>query len=307
MDNSATVADINRNMAENLRFCGPALIADETVLHNVIQMITDIITKQHPCQIEFGPEEEAFEAGEETSEFDWVVVDTGLDVVSGMAAALGQSFAELWKVFEKTILRYASSTESLERATAVGVLAECINGMGAAVTPYTSTFLKLLLHRLNDEDPQTRSNAAYAVGRLVEHSTSDEVVKEYPTILTRLESCLSMNVSRLQDNATGCVSRMILRSRESVPIKDVLPVLVGILPLKNDFEENEPLYRMICQLYKWEDETIRSLTPQLLPVFQAVLTGDEDQLEDERRAELIELVKWLNQMQAGAAPWVEQL
>lgn len=307
METSATVADINRNMAENLRFCGPALIADETVLHNVIQMITDIITKQHPCQIEFGPEEEAFEAGEETSEFDWVVVDTGLDVVSGMAAALGQSFAELWKVFEKTILRYASSTESLERATAVGVLAECINGMGAAVTPFTSTFLKLLLHRLNDEDPQTRSNAAYAVGRLVEHSTSDEVVKEYPTILTRLESCLSMNVSRLQDNATGCVSRMILRSRESVPIKDVLPVLVGILPLKNDFEENEPLYRMICQLYKWEDETIRSLTPQLLPVFQAVLTGNEDQLEDERRAELIELVKWLNQMQAGAAPWVEQL
>jgi hypothetical protein len=156
-------------------------------------------------------------------------------------------------------------------------------------------------------DPQTRSNAAYAVGRLVEHSTSDEVVKEYPTILTRLESCLSMNVSRLQDNATGCVSRMILRSRESVPIKDVLPVLAGILPLKNDFEENEPLYRMICQLYKWEDETVRSLTPQLLPVFQTVLTGDEDQLEDERRAELIELVKWLNQMQAGAAPWVEQL
>ncbi|KAJ5175810.1 uncharacterized protein N7482_001687 [Penicillium canariense] len=307
-DDRATVADINRNMAENLRFCGPALISDETVLHNVIQMVTDIITKQHPCQMEFGPEEESLEAGEETSEFDWVVVDTALDVVSGMAAALGQSFAELWKVFEKTILRYASSTESLERATAVGVLAECINGMGGAVTPFTSSFLKLLLHRLGDEDPQTRSNAAYAVGRLVEHSNSDaEMVKEFPTILSHLESCLQMNVSRLQDNATGCVSRMILRHRDHVPTKDVLPVLVNILPLKNDFEENDPLYRMICQMYKWEDATIRELTPRLLPVFQAVLTGDEDQLEDERRAELIELVKWLNQMQAGAAPWVEQL
>ena len=60
-------------------------------------------------------------------------------------------------------------------------------------------------------------------------------------------------------------------------------------------------------LDKWEDETIRELTPRLLPIFQTVLTGDEDQLEDERRAELIELVKWLNQMQAGIAPWVEQL
>ncbi|KAJ5172038.1 hypothetical protein N7492_004631 [Penicillium capsulatum] len=307
-DDRATVADINRNMAENLRFCGPALISSEVALHNVIQMVTDIITKQHPCQLEFGPEEETAEAGDETSEFDWVVVDTALDVVSGMAAALGQSFGELWKVFEKTILRYASSTESLERATAVGVIAECVNGMGGAVTPFTSTLLKLLLHRLGDEDPQTRSNAAYAVGRLVQHSNSDaEIVKEYPTILTRLEACLSMNVSRLQDNATGCLSRMILRNREQVPTKEVLPVLVGILPLKNDYEENEPLYRMICQMYKWEDATIRELTPSLLPVFQAVLTGDEDQLEDERRAELIELVKWLNQMQAGAAPWVEQL
>ncbi|KAI9040766.1 putative importin beta-4 subunit [Aspergillus affinis] len=307
-DDKATVADINRNMAENLRYCGPSLIANETTLHNVIQMITDIITKQHPCQLEFGPEEETLEAGEETSEFDWVVVDTGLDVVSGMAAALGQSFAELWKMFEKTILRYAGSSESLERATAVGVLAECINGMGAASTQYTPGFLKLLVHRLGDEDPQTKSNAAYAVGRLVEHSNADaEIVKEYPTILSRLESCLNQNVSRLQDNATGCLSRMILRHRESIPLKEVLPALVSLLPLKNDYEENDPLYRMICQLYKWEDPTVRELTPQFLPIFQSVLCGDQDQLEDERRAELIELVKWLNQMQPGAAPWAEQL
>lgn len=295
-------------MAENLRFCGPALIANETMLHNVIQMITDIITKQHICQVEFGPEEETLEAGEESSEFDWIVVDTALDVVSGMAAAMGQSFAELWKVFEKTILRYAGSTESLERATAVGVLAECINGMGAAVTPFTSVFLKLLLHRLADEDSQTKSNAAYAIGRLIQHSNAEaEIIKEIPTILARLEACLQMDVSRLQDNATGCVSRMILRYRDSVPTKDVLPALVNILPLKNDYEENEPLYRMICQMYKWEDVTIRELTPSLLPVFQSVLAGDEDQLEDERRVELIELVKWLNQMQPGAAPWAEQL
>jgi hypothetical protein len=292
-------------MAENLRFCGPALIANETTLHNVIQMITDIITKKHPCQLEFA--EEDVDAGEETSEFDWIVVDTALDVVSGMAAALGESFAELWKVFEKIVLRYAGSTESIERATAVGVLAECINGMGAASTQFTPAFLKLLVHRLSDEDPQTKSNAAYAVGRLIEHSNSPEVVKEFPTILSRLEQCLHQDVSRLQDNATGCLSRMILKHRESVPIKDVLPVLVNILPLKNDYEENDPLYRMICQMYKWEDPIIRELTPQFLPVFQSVLCGDADQLEDERRAELIELVKWLNQMQPGAAPWAEQL
>ena len=58
---------------------------------------------------------------------------------------------------------------------------------------------------------------------------------------------------------------------------------------------------------KWEDPTIRQLTPSLLPIFQSVLCGDENQLEDERRQELIELVNWLNKMQPGVAPWVEQL
>lgn len=57
---------------------------------------------------------------------------------------------------------------------------------------------------------------------------------------------------------------------------------------------------------KWEDPTVRNLTPRLIPIFQAVLTGDSGQLDDERRAELIELVSWLNKMQPGVASWIEQ-
>lgn len=57
----------------------------------------------------------------------------------------------------------------------------------------------------------------------------------------------------------------------------------------------------------WEDPTIRDLTSRLVPVFQAVLTGDPSQLEDDRRTELIELVLWFNKMQPGTAPWIEQL
>ena len=58
---------------------------------------------------------------------------------------------------------------------------------------------------------------------------------------------------------------------------------------------------------KWEDQTIRDLTQRLIPVFESVLTGSKDQLEGEQRAELIELVSWLNKMQPGAADWIEQV
>ena len=43
---------------------------------------------------------------------------------------------------------------------------------------------------------------------------------------------------------------MILKQHDKVPIADVLPAIVSILPLKNDYEENEPLYKMIVQLCK---------------------------------------------------------
>jgi len=149
----------------------------------------------------------------------------------------------------------------------------------------------------------------YAIGQLCEKSNADgEIIKAYPTILEKLEACLHNLESNLPDNASGCISRMILKHRDHVPVADVLPAVVDVLPLKNDFEENSPVYRMICQMYTWEDSTIRELTPRLIPVFQSVLTGDSDQLDDERRTELIELVSWLNKMQPGGpAGWIEQL
>ncbi|EEA25207.1 hypothetical protein TMatcc_006573 [Talaromyces marneffei ATCC 18224] len=289
----ATVGDLCGNLAENLRYTGPALVANESVLTNVVQQVTDLINKKHPCQQEFAEDEELQEAGDETSEFDWIVIDRALDVVSGLAAALGPDFPELWKIFEKSVLRFVSSSENIERATAVGTLAEVITGMKDAVTPLTGRFLPLLLKRLDDEDPQTKSNAAYATGRLIEATNDASIVSQFPTILQKLEPCLQQQASRLPDNATGCLSRMILKQHDKVPIADVLPAIVSILPLKNDYEENEPLYKMIAQLYKWEDPTVRQLTPQLLPIFQAVLS-DDDQLEDERRKEVMELASWLN-------------
>ncbi|OKL61035.1 hypothetical protein UA08_03285 [Talaromyces atroroseus] len=289
----ATVGDLCGNLAENLRYTGPALIADEKVLTSVVQQVTDLINKKHPCQQDFAEDDELQETMDETSEFDWIVIDRALDVVSGLAAALGPDFPQLWKIFEKSVLRFVSSSENIERATAVGVLAEVITGMKDAVTPLTGRFLPLLLKRLDDEDPQTKSNAAYATGRLIEATNDASVISHFPTILQKLEPCLQQQVSRLPDNATGCLSRMILKQHDKVPVADVLPAIVSILPLKNDYEENEPLYKMIAQLYKWEDPTVRQLTPQLLPVFQSVLS-DEDQLEDERRKEVIELVSWLN-------------
>lgn len=204
-------------------------------------------------------EEDEQDGAQGSSEWDWLVVDTALDVLIGLASALGVQFAEMWAAFEKLIVKLLSSNEAIERSTAVGVVAECVSFMGSAVTPHTSTLLRPLLHRLSDEDKETKSNAAYAVGQLIFHSEdSNTYLPAYNEILGKLEPLLQITDARLQDNAAGCVCRLILAHPDKVPIPDVLPVIVNLLPLKEDFEENKPIYQCIYQLCELSILTIES-------------------------------------------------
>ena len=250
MSSRATVTEINRSLAETLKLTGPALIADQGTFKTVCEILLSIITKTHSCQKDFGDEED-LGLLEETSEYDWLTIDSALDVLIGMAVALGGTFAELWKMYEKPILKLVSGSDSKERSTSVGVIAECIKAMKNSVTPFTTSLLKPLLHRMSDEDSETKSNAAYAIGLLQQNSTNDqEILKSFPTILGKLEPLLNTDEARCKDNAAGCVSRMIMRYPAKVPTAQVLPALMDILPLRDDFDENEPVYDMIIKLCK---------------------------------------------------------
>ena len=219
-------------------------------MKNVTEVLVAIITKAHACQKDYGDEED-LSSLDGTSESDWVAIDTALDVIIGIANALGETFGQLWKIFEKPIMAFASGSEGYERSTAVGTIAECIKAMGSSVTPFTSHLLKLLLHRMSDEDSEAKSNAAYGIGLLQAGSKNDkEILKAFPNILSKLEPLLQTDEARAKDNAAGCVSRMIMRHPSNIPIQQVLPALLDILPLKNDFDENVPVYDMIVKLCK---------------------------------------------------------
>ncbi|KAK5078643.1 hypothetical protein LTR64_002942 [Lithohypha guttulata] len=292
-EDTAVVSTIAQSLAENLKMTGPFLIANQDHLRQVVQVVGTLITKKHTCQADLAEEEPDLEDMDST-ELEWLVIDSAMDVISGLAAALGPNFNELWKIFEKPVLRYASGAESLGRASACGVISEIIVGMGEAITPMTSQLMTILLKRMSDEDDQTKSNAAYAAGRLVEKSSDTATIsKSYGTILSKLENLLTISNARCKDNAAGCVSRLILKNKSAVPLSDVLPALVNILPLKDDFQENEPVWKMIITLYREQDSNVQKLTPKLAPIMLSVLGEPTEQLTDEVRIELNQLVDHL--------------
>lgn len=259
-----------------------------------------ILQRNHPCQKDEDDFDEAPMEGE-SAEYDWLVIETALEVVAALTTALGDQFGELWQIFETPVMKFCSSQERFERCSAVGTVADCIESMGAACTPYTPRMMRVLLKRLSDEDPETKSNAAFGMGLLCANSTdAKEILGNYNNILSLLEPLLhssSSNTSeseaRLLDNAAGCVSRMIKKSPENLPVSEILPRLVDLLPLKEDFRENEPVFDMIVSLYQSRNETIQGLTGKLMPVFEKVMGPPEEQLTDGTRENLTQLVNYL--------------
>ncbi|KAF4122067.1 importin-4 [Geosmithia morbida] len=297
----SVITDINRNVAATLKACGPAVLAaTDGALQEVVSIISLLITRSHPCQQDLGDEEEEQDIDAGSSEYDWLVVDTALDVVVGLAAALGPAFGELWKIFEKPILRLASSTEDLHRSTAVGTIAEIAKYTGEAITPYTESLGSALARRLSDPDALTKSNAAYAIGLLVLQSADTaKTIPMFPQIWERLEPLLSVDEMRMTDNVAGALSRMMLKNPNAEFVAQALPSIINVLPLKEDYEENAPIYQNIYQLYDQSNQTVQQLTPQILSILEKVMGPPEEQLEPETRELLKRTVQGLYKQQAG--------
>lgn len=187
-----------------------------------------------------------------------------------------------------------------DRSSAIGCLAEIIAGIKGAVTPHTQPLLELLYKALGDNEPEVQSNACFAVGLLVEHSAVD-LTPQYLPLLAALRPLFDVapdaHRSRLnaKDNAAGAVARLIYRNYTAVPLDQVLPVFVAALPLKTDYVENRPVFRALFHLFRTAPQTLGPHVDALLPVFRHILDPNgPDQIGDEGRAELIQLVTFLN-------------
>lgn len=172
--------------------------------------------------------------------------------------------------------------------------------MKSAVTPSTETLLDLFYRALSDPDAEVLSNAAFAVGLLVEHSEID-LSSRYFHLLTALQPLFIVAPDSLparlnaKDNATGAVARMIVRNTSAIRLDQVLPVFIDALPLKNDYLENRPVFRAIFHLFRLNGGALFPYLDRLLQVFAHVLDPNgPDQVGDEIRAELINLIGALN-------------
>ena len=172
--------------------------------------------------------------------------------------------------------------------------------MKSAITPSTEPLLELFYRAVSDADAEVQSNAAFAIGQLVEHTKVD-LSPQYLHLLSSLRPLFLVepgsSAARLnaKDNAAGAVGRLLFRNTAAIPLEQVLPVFVEALPLKNDYLENQPVFRAIFHIFNTNAAALLPFLDRLLAVFVHVLDPSlPDQIGDEVRGQLIQLINVIN-------------
>ena len=155
-------------------------------------------------------------------------------------------------------------------------------------------FLPATLAGLGDQSDDVKRNAAFCAGVCCE-KLRDHIVADYPVVLQALEPLFRIDASSSDsaaacvDNAAACVARMIMASPGSMPMAQVVPALLGLLPLKTDMTENETVYSCLIGLVDGNIPDAMAQKPQLLRVFTEA-TSPGSKVEDEIQARLKSMI-----------------
>ena len=264
----------------------------------IANLLVKILKREHPCQaddLSFGDESEE---SEEFAELDGLVIAAAADVVAGLSLVLGQQFESYFETFFPLLHGFCRNNSSSDRSMAIGVLAECCDGLEAGTTKFTEELLNLFTQALNDEDFEVKSNAAFGIGVLVANSERD-TRPYFPTILSSLSPLfMSATKTNLIDNLCGCISRMILKAPDAIPLGEVLPAVLKALPLKNDFAENRPVFKMIIILLAQNNSVVFFIyklidaLPHVIQLFSFV--GSDTKMLDDATKTMIRNVCSIN-------------
>lgn len=247
---------------------------------------------------------------QESAEYDTILIDSAFDALINLSKAMGRKFIPVLSSTMPVIEKYCSNKKNeSERATGVGSLAEILGGLGTDLSSFVEKVLPIFLHGLDDKDLGVRSNAAFGIGILCancdEESALTVLKDNYLVILSKLQGLLkkvdksqrkaskkankkeletdadlaaAANETNLRGiaNACGCVARMALKHPDWIPIGEVVPVLIGLLPIYEGFEENEPIFELITRLYQEDSPIVVSLTPQVVGVLEEMFVMQKE-------------------------------
>ncbi|GFY89349.1 ARM repeat superfamily protein [Actinidia rufa] len=265
-DDKEVVAQACMSIADIIKDIG--YIAVEPYMSQLVEATLVLLREESVCQ----QAESDGEIDDDDAEHDEVLMDAVSDLLPAFANSMGIHFAPMFEKLFGPLMKFAkASRPPQDRTMVVACLAEVAQHMGAPIAGYIDTVTPLVLKELASPVATNRRNAAFCVGELCKNG-GDSALKYYGDILRALYPLFGESEpdDAVRDNAAGAVARMILVHPQSVPLNQVLPVFLKVLPLKEDHEESMAVYSCVCNLVLSSNPQIMSLVPELVNLFAQV-------------------------------------
>lgn len=266
-----------------IELCGPAAL--EGSLNEILEITYAILTKEAPCCADvFG------EGPDEDDDHD-NVSQSACDLVGAFCRVLGPHFLPFLDKFLPVICEYGkSSRPTSDRIMAIGSLSEIAEHLEGNIGQYWNSFFKpAIFASLSDEDTGVKRNGAFCCG-LCASNLSQQISGDFPQLLSALAPIFSLptdnddSAAACVDNTAGAIARMIMAAPQAVPLSQVIPALLSAIPLKDDYTENEPVYKCVLGLIESKNADMISNANEARKVLTAACS--ETSVNDETKAKI---------------------
>uniref|UniRef100_A0A7N1A085 Importin N-terminal domain-containing protein n=1 Tax=Kalanchoe fedtschenkoi TaxID=63787 RepID=A0A7N1A085_KALFE len=271
-DDKEVVAQACMAVAEIINEFG--YVAIDPYMLQLVNTTLTLLREESVCQ----QTESDSDVDDDDMEHDEVLMDAVSDLLPAFAKVMGSEFAPIFSQFFEPLMKFAkASRPAQDRTMVVACLAEIAQNMGVPASGYVDSVMPLVLKELASSEATNRRNAAFCAGEMCRNG-GEPSLKFYDNILRGLHPLFgdSEPDAAVRDNAAGAVARMIMVHPEAIPLNQVLPVFLKVLPLKEDREESLAVYSCICNLVMSSNSQILLLAEELVKIFAQVIASPDE-------------------------------
>ncbi|KAK0087613.1 hypothetical protein PV325_000560 [Microctonus aethiopoides] len=278
------------SLAELLKEIKEDVVAGDGHKDAIMNCVTEVFSGKIQSQDQDDADDEDDEA-----EQDEFLIECAGDVLSQFGRAItAEEFAYYFQTaFPFLRERLKDNKSEAQRSFAVGTISECLSGLRHTTAAFMPQLLMLFKRRTEDSNPEVRNNAYYGIGELVFWG-KEAVYPHYNEILQLLAQSLQKEEhAGPRDNMVGIIARLIITNYTLVDLERVFPGFIQQLPLKQDFEEYQAVFKSIMTLYRAGHQIIKPHIQHLLKIAITVL--HEKQVPNEETKNIV--TEFINSVQ----------
>ncbi|KAI9542789.1 hypothetical protein NQZ68_016092 [Dissostichus eleginoides] len=297
------VMGILETMNNVMKSCKEEAFKNPARLKEISHVIRDVLKKKTVCQDGGGDEADD---EEQQAEYDAMLQEFAGEGIPLVASSVP---ADKFSPFLNDLLpllmnKTKSSCTVADRSFSVGTIGEILQALvtapgGTGVAGRLSNrLLPVLVAGARDSDAEVRNNSVFGLGCLAQ-AAGPICVTDYPMMLSVFSSMLTKESDlRVIDNLCGALCRMIHSNVDAVPLEQVVPALVGRLPLKEDMEENKTVYSCLAMLYTHSPALVLGLMKPIVAASSQVLGNNK--VDQETQSTLALLMRDFAQQHSAA-------